>query len=576
MSRDFYDDFLAELKAVDDFLARRTGDASYVQREDPDVRRLVESIAFFSARTRQAASDQLRHSMLQLARGQLDDFLTPQPARGLVQAHPDGMAGDVAPLPAGTLLRVTTVHSATVRRELGLFSTMTDVTLRPLQIDLAELQLRSGSGFRLAIRIRARREVVHVAEPLAIHVSYLNDYEASLRFHYGLRRHLVPGGTSVFYDTAPEPSRPGAPCQISFGSVPRAQTEPGTGSRIEQLRTFFHFPAKELCFNVSLPRPAAAWRQAWICIDLDEDWPTELTVNKDIFRLFVIPIENLVREAAAPIKADGTRSRFPIVPVHLSQGLALHSVIGVFQESQAGREPILPVHLAGGGEPSFEIEQPSEVDDVGGTAASAEGRPASAGAGADEEAGPPDAHLVLRMPGAFTAPRLISVDARWYQPGFDQVAVGKLDIKLQKRHVAGVELRLLGMLVPNRPSSLGRDPAAMLHVLSRRASRVLDRADLVSLMAQLGADGDSYHADLDTELLEVEAREEPAELRGGGLRQVYRITIGDLDEDRLGLMEDYLRCIQLLLDAWRANPVRLEVRRRISGARPLLMIGGGR
>lgn len=582
MSRDFYHDFLAELKAVDDFLARRTGNAAYVPREDPDVRRLIESIAFFSARTRQAASDQLRRSMLQLARGQLDDFLTPQPARGLVQALPDGLAGDVAPLPAGTLLRLSAPHGPTEYRtsahsDLGLFATMADVTLRPLQIDLAERQLRSGSGFRLVIRIRARREVEHVAEPLAIHVSYLNDYEASLRFHYALRRHLLLEGVSVFYGDAPEPSRPGAPCQISFGSAPRAQAEPGTGSRIEQLRSFFHFPAKELCFNVSLPRPAAAWRQAWLCLDLDEEWPDELVVNKDVFRLFVIPIENLVRDAAAPIKADGTRSRFSIAPVDLSKGYVLHSVIGVFQESPAGREPILPIHLAGGGDPSYDIEQLDEGEG-GGDDAEASGAgldPRSQDEDADEDVGPSYADLVVRMPGAFTAPRLISVDARWYQPGFDRVAVGKLEVKLQKRHLNGVELRLLGVLVPHRPSTLGRDPAAMLHVLSRRASRVLDRADLVSLMTQLGADADSHHAGLDAELLEVEAREEPADLRGGGLRQVYQITIGDIDEDRLGLMEDYLRCIQLLLDAWRANPVRLEVRRRISGARPLLMIGSG-
>ena len=551
MSGDFYADFLAELKAVDDFLARRTGETAHVQREDPDVRRLVEAIAFFSARTRQAAQDQLRHSMLQLARGQLDDFLAPQPARGLVQALPGGLIADTAHLPAGTLLRLTTADGA-----LGLFSTMADVTLRPLQIDLAELQLRGGSGFRLAIRIRARREVVDVAEPLAIHLSYLNDYQASLRFHYRLRRHLLPErGVTVFYDAAPDPARAGAPCEISFGSAPRAHAEPGAGGRVEELRTFLHFPAKELCFRVALPRPAAPWRQAWVCLDLDDEWPSELVVNKDVFRLFVIPIENLVREAALPIKCDGTRSRFRIAPARPDAGLALHSVIGVFQETPAGPDPILPIHLASG-DPSYDVEQVTEDDADGGAAF--------------------EPHLVLRLPEAFTAPRLISVEARWYQPGFDELAVGKLEVKLQTRHVYGVELRLLGMLVPHRQSALWRDPAAMLHVLSRRASRVLGRRDLISLMSLLGADEESHHAGLDAELLHVESYEEPADLRrGGGLRQVYRITIGDLDDDRLGLMEGYLRCIEMLLDAWSANPVRLEVHRRVSGARPLLMIGSG-
>jgi len=554
VSSSFYEDFLVELKAVDDFLAYRTGDATYVQREDPDVRRLVESIAFFSARTRQAAGDQLRRAVLQLASGHLDDFLSPQPARGLVQAMPAGLLTDTAYLPAGTRLRLTTAEG-----DLGLFSTMVDVTLRPLQIDLAELQLRSGGGFRLVIRIRARREVVDVAEPLAIHLSYLNDYQASLRFQYGLRHHLPERGASVFYDAAPDPSRTGAPCELGFGGPPRAHADPGSGSssgsrpgsRIEQLRAFFHFPAKELCMNVSLPRPAAPWRQAWLCLDLDEDWPSELVVNKDIFRLFVMPIENLVHDAALPIKCDGTRARFPIAPVRADARLALHSVTGVFQETASGRDPILPVHLASG-DPSYDLDLVAD------------------GVGAFEP------HLVLRLPDAFAAPRLISVEARWHQPAFDNAAVGKLDVKLQTRHVQGGELRLLGMLTPHRQSALWRDPAAMLQVLSRRASRVLQRRDLTSLMSLLGADQDSYHAGLDAELLHVETYEEPADLRrGGGIRLVYRITIGDVDDDRLGLVEDYLHGMEALLDAWSANPVRLEVHRRISGARPLRMLGSG-
>src|SRR3954464_13203737 len=108
VSASFYDDFLAELKAVDDSLAYRTGDATSVSREDPDVRRLMESIAFFSTRTRQAASDRLRGSVLALVRGHLDDFLSPQPARALVQAVPSGLVTDSVYLAAGTVLRLTT------------------------------------------------------------------------------------------------------------------------------------------------------------------------------------------------------------------------------------------------------------------------------------------------------------------------------------------------------------------------------------------------------------------------------------------------------------------------------------
>ena len=546
MSASFYDDFLAELKAVDDFLAYRTGDASSVAREDPDVRRLMESIAFFSARTRQAASDQLRSSVMSLVRGHLDDFMSPQPTRGLVQATPAGLVTDTAHLPAGTMLRVTTAEG-----DLGLFSTMTDVTLRPLQIDLAELSLRPGGGFRIAVRVRARREVVDMPEPLAIHLSYLTDYHASLRFQYRLRRHLVADGVSVFYDAVPDPARCGAPCDVRFGSAPPARAATGSGSPIEALRRFLHFPAKELAMRVAMARPTAPWRQAWLCFDLDELWPSELVVNKDVFRLFVLPIENLVREAALPIKCDGTRTRFPVAPARADVQLALHSVTGVFQELPSGPDPILPVQLASG-DTSYDIEHIAEG--MGGL----------------------EPQLVLRLPDAFLSPRVISVDACWFQPELDRVAVGKLEVRLQTRHLQGVELRMLGTLTPHRESALWREPAAMMQVLSRRVSRVLGRRDVVSLMTQLGADANSYHAGIDADLLYIEAREEPAELgRGGGIRYVYQITIDNVDDDRLGLVADYLRCVETLLDAWSGNPVRLEVVRRTPGGRRLPLLAGG-
>ena len=79
-------------------------------------------------------------------------------------------------------------------------------------------------------------------------------------------------------------------------------------------------------------------------------------------------------------------------------GLVLHSVTGVFQETFSGREPILPAHLASG-DPSYDLDQ------------------------VDDELDAFDPHLVLRLPAAFTAPRLISVEARWHQPGFDNAAV---------------------------------------------------------------------------------------------------------------------------------------------------------
>ena len=87
VDRAFSGDFLAELERLDKFLAHRVRDATQVGREDPDVRRLMESLAFFSTRTMQVADQRLRDAIQQLTRGHLDDFVTSQPARAMALAQ---------------------------------------------------------------------------------------------------------------------------------------------------------------------------------------------------------------------------------------------------------------------------------------------------------------------------------------------------------------------------------------------------------------------------------------------------------------------------------------------------------
>ena len=107
------------------------------------------------------------------------------------------------------------------------------------------------------------------------------------------------------------------------------------------------------------------------------------------------------------------------------------------------------------------------------------------------------------------------------------------------------------------------DPAAMLHVLSRRAKRVLNRSDIVMLMAALGADAHSYH-DVAGDILHVDVRDEPVGRRGG-VQHTYDVMLGAVAAERRGLLADYLRCAGALIDAWSNNPA--EIRTQEAGAR---------
>lgn len=532
MANDLHGEFLRELAALDEFLGARRSPERAVEPEDPDVRRLMESLAFFSARTREAATAELRHAVNRLAQGLLDDFVEAQPARAMLRAIPSPRLTEPARLPRGTRVRLETANG-----EIGEFSTMRELTIRPLELDRAELQMR-GSGYRVLIRLRGYGPSANCDDPLALHIDHLGDYQASAQLFDHLAKHLQR--VTVVYGDPPSPSELGHSCGVSFGPLReghdssafadelRSQQRSGT---IARLRKFFHLPGTELSLEIDLARAARPWRQAWLCLDLDQ-WPEGQAVNKEMFRLFVVPIENLVSELAEPIKCDGTRSLHPIVAWRNDGSIAFHSVLEVQQELARGMDLVLPGHLARG-EESWDLEY-------------------------EDERREPLLHL--RLPGAFLEPRMVMVRARWYQPGFDAVAVGKLEAKLYSRHLEGVGFRVQGRLVPHRRSPLSGDPRAMLHLLSRRSKRVLSREDIIMIMAALGADSRSHHRDIESELRHIEVIDEPSNVRsGGGVRHVYRVLLGDIASERRPLVDDYLRGVEELLDAWSSNPVVIRV-----------------
>ncbi|MEX1368552.1 MAG: type VI secretion system baseplate subunit TssF [Nannocystaceae bacterium] len=528
--------FLDELHALDEMLVERSRGPSFVRREDPDVRRLMESLALFSARTRQGAANVLRSSVERLVHGHLDDFLVPQPTRGLIRAVPSPRLIDPVTLPAGTRLRLQTLDD-----EVGMFTTTRGLVIRPLQLDWAERQLRGRRGSRILLRLRSQGAPQDVREPLSLHLSHLGDYPASLRLQTRLRKHLQ--GISVVYDEVPAPDEVGQPCGYQLGGSPEGErvassmlgTERPAAGTIAEIREFFHHPARELFLHLQLAAPAKPWRQAWLCLDLDDGWPEDQVINESMFRLFVVPIENLFTESAEPIKADGTRSAFPITSWQPELRAQFHSVVEVTQQLPTGADVILPAYLASGRE-SYDVEQAGD-----------DGRAA----------------LLLRLPDAFERPRVVSVMTRWLQPWFDDVAVGKLRATLQTRRVEGVELEVQAELRPHEHSPLLRDASEMLQVMSRRAKRILSRQDIIKLMSILGAHEGGDYADVAADILHIEAREEPADLRrGGGVAYVYRVTLAKVDEDREGLQQGYMQRVGELLSAWSTNPVRLELHRR--------------
>src|SRR4051812_8080688 len=132
---DFDQAFTEELSALDAFFDRRaeTHEHFKLGRQDPDVRRILEAIAFFAARTRRLAAANVRAAVERLVRGQLDDLLWPLPAAGMLLARVDEGFGATGAVPEGAEVRLTATDGA-----VGVFTTRRRLDLLPLRLQSVE------------------------------------------------------------------------------------------------------------------------------------------------------------------------------------------------------------------------------------------------------------------------------------------------------------------------------------------------------------------------------------------------------------------------------------------------------
>ena len=534
---DFDRAFLDELSALDAFFDRRaeTHEHFKLGRQDPDVRRILEAVAFFAARTRRLAATNVRAAVERLVRGQLDDLLWPIPTAGMLLAHVDEGLGAPASIPEGTEVRLTAPD-----RSVGVFSTRRRLDLLPLRLHSVE----APPGVdRLVMRLDAWIDLRGPQAPLAFWIDARGSYRDSLRLLVALQSY-VRGVRVAFDEDAPEAA---IVAPFSIGALPPPPEGDGQHP-LARVRSFFHFPAQDLFFSVTLPSRRRAWTRAFVYLDLARDPPRELLrAGRQAFVLHAVPIENARHREALPIVCDGTKDSYPIVDARseaVSAGrearAELCSIEGVYRLGDRGREPVVPALLAETGAAYDPVlVRPGEE------------------AVAEE---PP--RIALRIPGAFQKPCKVIVDARWYQPSFDASAVGLLQPWLHTRRVDGMRLEVAGDLYLSQRSPLEDDALGLLHVMALRTKVTLSRDELCALLDCLGADRRSHFRRLPELIKDVRTEEAPRGA-GQGHKYLYSIDYRRDDPDFEGLLRDGLVAafedrVAAVLDAWIADDVELR------------------
>ncbi|AUX23304.1 hypothetical protein SOCEGT47_038270 [Sorangium cellulosum] len=533
--------FLEELAALDRFRIAYTGayPATPLSREDPDVRRLLEGMAMFSARTRLAADRGLHRSFLRIFRQHFSYLLGPLPAMGMLRAAPTLSLADVAELPAGS--EVLLIEPGAKGAEPRVFRMRTRSRLRILPIELASVNLlrARGRGVRIVLRFTSKFSRNDEIGEIDLHINHLDDLASSIAVLHALKKHLR--SASVVFDQPAREDTSGQACEVYFGPPERPEhVMDRTEHPLKEARAALRFPRQELYLNVRGIRAPRNWREFTVCLDMDDRWPAELRLTADGLELFVVPMVNERVDMANPIECDGTRDRYRLRHPDDAARFVPTGVLGVYRIADQGLVPIEPAVV------------PARL---GGREDAARARRDSYDVTYDGQGGDRRAFVSLDLPGAFDSPQKVAVEAVWHQPALRGVRASGLEVKVSDRFLAGVAWSCSGELSLPVEGDLEEDRESLLELLSLKNQRFLGVDELRFLLRALGIRAQPQFDKLVSSLARVDVSSKPFAKSTSGFKYVYRIEFDGLNPSDMPRVELFCGKLLDVLAAWSVEEV---------------------
>jgi type VI secretion system protein ImpG len=529
-----YRSFLEELRALAEFRLDYSLDnpAAGLEWEDPDVKRLIESLAFFGARTQLAALRNVDATRRRLYQQFFPYILSPLSAMAMVQAKPTGQLAETLSLPADSELLLQPERGGS-----AIFRTLRPLRVLPLKLAAITQEPLPGAGVRLLLSFQAAYPLNDLLGNLELYINYLNDFAISLRVFGHLKRCLTRA--SVHYGGY-DAERPGLDCPFRLGPQPLGVESDEWRHPVEEERYYFHFPQQDLYLGLQMPEPPRNWRAFTVALDCAEPWPRQLHLNRDLFQLFTVPILNSQRAFAQPIICDGTEERYTIRHPELDFGFSVQQVLGVYELTEQGMRPLRPGILAGG-DGSYEIEK-----------------------GPSREGGGALHWLVPHFPSAFGEPRTLVVDARWLQPWFDREAQSRHTLRMFRRQSQGIAWELLDTPVAYADNYELDSTPGFLHLLTLMHKSCMSYEDVRDFLQALGSVSTGRFKGVLRNLEDVRLEEEPLGGKEGRMtKQIYHLRFRGQVEESADLTEAFVQHVGRVLDSWIAGALveaRAEVR----------------
>lgn len=529
-----YKAFLTELESLEKFRISYSGQHPQVplSREDPDIRRITEALAMFTARTRRAGERSLGLSMLRLFRQHFPFLLSPIPSMGMLHARVSPRFVDVGTVPRGADVVVSPTPAAVSASNLPprlTFRTLAPLRVLPITLDRVDLFAPEGGGYRMVLGFSAAHDRVDPIEQLSLYINHLNDFQSSLTVQFALKRHLKRA--SIVFDEDVREETLGTQCSATFGAEPTPNNDFELLSHpLERVRSVLHFPQQEMFLSMRVSSQPRNWRRFSVIFELDSRWPRELKLTPDTFQLHVAPMINLLRAMSDPITYDATQDRYPIMHPEVALRYRMHSITGVYRLDQdEGLVPLRP-GIVGEREHAYEIETEGQEDRR-------------------------KAYLSLDMPQAFLEPFRVAVDAIWHQPVFQDDRPFEYQAGLFDRYLEGLTWECLGAFSQPRHNQLGEDISGLLELLSMKNKRFLDRDELVFLLSAIGADRSRVFGSVLAAISDVKVEQVPYARGTTGFKYNYRVGFSRLDLSDLPLLDLFAQQMLQALKAWSVDEV---------------------
>ncbi len=336
-------EFSAAYPALAPLLSERGG--------DPDVERLLEGFAFLSGRIREKLDDELPELMLTVSQLLFPQLVRPLPATSILEFEP---------LPNGLrecrlVAKGTEVQSIAVDGTRCRFRTSSDCFVAPWALDTAKIRDVSGGGqeIELELSLRESGELERII-PEHLELFLAGEPRDALALLAHLQQQTIEillfdparGKEAGTVRLGPESLQP-----VGFDDdhalLPQVKSGfPG----FRLLQEYYVQPAKFSFLRLEQVRRVATLgelQRVGVVFRLKSRLRDVRSISADNFKLHCVPIVNVFKTSAEPIRLDSKRERHVVRPAGLGVGHgSVYSIERVHTVLRGGKREDIPSFLS--------------------------------------------------------------------------------------------------------------------------------------------------------------------------------------------------------------------------------------